>query len=300
MVSVLDKKQIRPNPTLVSTLARIGELRNYLSTLEQNASKALGLDVEIISFDTQTYQATGSKFFRDSIKKLERLRVTAGPNVCVEAWKELEKHADWTFLCYESGDWENRCQPTLRLVQWIYEWGGLHEDKQPTLQIAVDGFKRRGELLLPLRNETSGRLCGKCGEEVKDLEEHISALHLGPDSALTLYLYMEEKVGENYVLFQPDVPQTYILRNPIPVAQYQRENGPFEVWSELEAPNAVRRLTINRSPNRQLRTTNPQQPHRHIRIECDTEEWVESAVSCLESWGPSILQGIGERNRQAA
>ena len=196
MVSILDKKQIRPNPTLVSTLARIGELRNCLSTLEQNASKALGLDVEIISFDTQTYQATGSKFFRDSIKKLERLRVTAGPNVCVEAWKELEKHADWTFSCYESGDWENRCQPTLRLVQWIYEWGGLHADKQPTLQIAVDGFKRRGELLLPLRNETSGRLCGKCGEEVKDLEEHISALHLGPDSALTLYLYMEEKDGK--------------------------------------------------------------------------------------------------------
>ncbi len=50
--------------------------------------------------------------------------------------------------------------------------------------------------MLPLRNETSGRLCGKCGEEVKDLEEHISVLHLGPDSALTLYLYMEEKDGE--------------------------------------------------------------------------------------------------------
>ena len=110
----------------------------------------------------------------------------------------------------------------------------------------------------------------------------------------------EIRFGENYVLFQPDVPQTYILRNPIPVAQYQRENGPFEIWFDSEAPNAVRCLTIDLSPNRNLRTTNPQQPNRHIRIECDTDEWVESAINCLKLRGPSILEGIGDKKNQAA
>lgn len=200
MVSVLDREQVKPSPTLVSRLVRIGELKQLLNTLEQEACEALGLRVQVMSLESQPDATTGSK---DSIDKridgFQRLRVMAGSAICMQAWKEPKELADWTILFYEPGHWEMLCQPTLRLVQWMYEWGGVHTDMQLTLQIAIDDFKRTGELLLPLRNETRGRLCGRCGEEVQELEAHIQALHNGVGSPLPLDLHVMAKDGRKSV-----------------------------------------------------------------------------------------------------
>lgn len=200
MVAILEKSQAQPAITLVNTLVRIGELRNCLTTLEQSASKALGLDVQLMSLDAESDSAEGSKFSLGSRGGgFQRLRVIVDSTVRLEAWRRSQKQNDWTALHYESGDWEYRCQPTLRLVRWICEWGGLHPDKQATLQLALDDFKRLGQLILPLRGETGGRLCGVCGEEVKGLEEHLRALHVVGGVPQSLYLYMKEKDGKKSV-----------------------------------------------------------------------------------------------------
>lgn len=201
MVSVLSKEQVKPNPALVSRLVRSGELKTNLSSLEQDVCDSLGLKVQITAFEAAPGQAPVHKFTRNKgIAGFKRLRVTSGATDYLQAWCDPTTGDEWTVVHYEAGDWENLCNPTLRLTRWINEWGGIHTDKQLTLQMAVSDFKRYRELPLPLREETGGRLCGKCGEDVKRLDEHIQTLHIGSESMLPLEVHVREKHGGRSVL----------------------------------------------------------------------------------------------------
>ncbi len=90
------------------------------------------------------------------------------------------------------------------------------------------------------------------------------------------------RFGNNYVLFEPEVPKTYILQNPIPVARFQAA-GQIESWFDSETAEMIRSKTIGLSNGRHLRTLNRRQPHRHIRLEYDTNRWIEEMDHSFKS-----------------
>ena len=202
MATVLERELVKPNPTTLKQLQRIGELTDNLSGVEQELCKALGLSSRLMSFNGQSDAGFWVKdSFRFKTEGFQRLRVTVGTSVRLEAWRQPEDHDEWTIVSYEPGAWEMLCPPSLRLVQWLNEWGGMHTDMQLTFQVAVEDFKRTKEMYLPLRADRRSQLCGRCGEEVQKLAEHINRNHVRAGSPLPLDVYVRNKEGGRLVFF---------------------------------------------------------------------------------------------------
>lgn len=201
MVSVLDQPQAKPSPTVINQLKRIGELKASLGPYEHEACGALGLQAQLSSLAREPGTAPMFWKRRHTPKEgFQRLRATVGSTIRFDAWRESSKAADWNVVVYAPGPWEDLCQPTLRLVQWLHEWGGLRPEMQLTLQVAVEKFKNTGNLPLRLRQETGGRLCGRCGEEVRDLHGHIHSIHDRPNAQSPLGVFIKVRDGRKSVM----------------------------------------------------------------------------------------------------
>ena len=200
MVSLLRQAQIQPSSTLVNQLKRIGELKECLGKYEHEVCGALGLQVHLSSLPDDSGGDPGFWTSRRTKREgLQRLRAVAG-SVTLEAWREGAGAEEWSVVVYLPGQWEALSGPTLRLAQWLHEWGGLQPEMELTLQIAVEKFKRSGILSVALREETGGRLCGRCGEEVRNLPEHLKTLHDSPQSQLPVAVHIRVRDGQKSVV----------------------------------------------------------------------------------------------------
>jgi hypothetical protein len=203
MATSLHQAQVQPGLTLVSQLHRIAQLKGYLADYEDAACGALGLRVHLSQMPGEI--GATSRFWPRRLSRnggIQRLRAIAGGTVCLEAWREGSNSGDWSTEVYAPGDWELLCAPTLRLVQWLHGWGGLHPEIELTFQMAVERFRSTGNLALPLREETGGRLCGRCGAEVVNLPEHLHALHNSPRSQMPLAVYVRVRDGQKSVVVE--------------------------------------------------------------------------------------------------
>ena len=202
MVSVLDSHQTKPSLTLINQLRRIGEIRENLGRSAYHACGALGLRVQLSSYHPEASAAAWEIWKSRPSKKngFWRLKAEVGPNVCLDACAKEGPSEDWSILKYNPGEWQALCQPTLHLCQWLHEWGGLHPEMQLTFQVAIEGFKETGRISIPLRQETGGHLCGRCGDEVQDLADHIYQFHDRPQAPLPLVVYLRVQHGRKSVM----------------------------------------------------------------------------------------------------
>jgi hypothetical protein len=75
-----------------------------------------------------------------------------------------------------------------------------------------------------------------------------------------------ERVAPNYVLFSADPDETVILADP-PTVAVATTPGRLETWIGDPFAVCLRALLLGQVTGRGLRTTNRQQPHRHIRLD---------------------------------
>ena len=75
-----------------------------------------------------------------------------------------------------------------------------------------------------------------------------------------------ERVAPNYVLFSADPDQTVILADP-PTVAIATTPGQLETWTADPFAVGLRAMLLGQVKGRGLRTTNRQQPHRHIRLD---------------------------------
>jgi hypothetical protein len=72
--------------------------------------------------------------------------------------------------------------------------------------------------------------------------------------------------ARNYVLFEPeDGNRTAILADPPTVARAGR-SAATECWSDHAVARELRQIIVTATGRDTLRTANPQQPHRHLRL----------------------------------
>ena len=125
------------------------------------------------------------------------------------------------------------------------------------------------------------RIAKRSGTRKADYDNIQKAGVLRPD--LTDPNGRQVNVAENYVLFHPQEPLTYLLAEPYLVGLYEKAWGTREEeWVRSDPADAIRALTIERSPHpRRLRTTNVQRSHRHITILLDVANWRQEAYRTL-------------------
>lgn len=125
------------------------------------------------------------------------------------------------------------------------------------------------------------RIAKRSGARTADYDEIQKVGVLRP--GLTDSNGRQVEVAENYVLFHPQEPLTYILAEPYLVGRYQKAwRAREEEWVRSDPADAIRALTIGRSPHpRRLRTTNAQRPHRHITVPMDVADWRQEAYGTL-------------------
>jgi hypothetical protein len=75
-----------------------------------------------------------------------------------------------------------------------------------------------------------------------------------------------ERVAPNYVLFSADPEETVILADP-PTVAIATTPGQLETWTGDPFAAGLRAVLLGQVKGRGLRTTNRQQPHRHIRLD---------------------------------
>jgi hypothetical protein len=75
-------------------------------------------------------------------------------------------------------------------------------------------------------------------------------------------------IASNYIVFSTDPGATLIVGEPPTIASAQG-NRARETWERTPIADALRSLLLA-GTGRKLRTTNPSQAHRHIRLDLDT------------------------------
>lgn len=125
------------------------------------------------------------------------------------------------------------------------------------------------------------RIAKRCGTRKADYDDMHKAGSLVP--GVTDPKVRRVEVAENYVLFHPRVPLTYILAEPCLVARYEKAWGPSrEEWLTGGPADAICALTTGRSlHHRRLRTTNVQRSHPHIRVPLAVADWRQEAYETL-------------------
>jgi hypothetical protein len=225
MATATSKPQVSPAPTLIHQLQRIGELKGYLGEYERELCGMLGLLVHLSVLPRESRGAGWPWGRRQSNHDvgLQRLQVVAGGAVCLEAWRDGRANEEWSVEMYLPGGWEALCPATLRLAQWLNGWGGMPPEMELRMQMAAETFRETGELPLARREETGGRLCGRCGEESGNLPEHIRALHDGPAARLPLAVHVRVRDGESWVQIVQGKSGQYVWT--IPEELYWPEMG---------------------------------------------------------------------------
>jgi hypothetical protein len=84
-------------------------------------------------------------------------------------------------------------------------------------------------------------------------------------------------VGENYVIFSRD--KSLIVSDPPVIALYQRDQS-GETWHNDRRSRRIREIILGNS-GRSLRTSNRQQPHRHVRRDVEDNSWLEALQAVL-------------------
>jgi len=145
------------------------------------------------------------------------------------------------------------------------------------LLVRPDGDAFRWHESNPNKREWHGdwlwRIAKRCGARKADYDDMHKAGDLPPHVQL----------AENYVLFHPQAPLTFILAEPCLVGRYEKAWGAREEeWLGGDPADAIRALTIERSPHhRRLRTSNVQRSHPHITVPLDVADWREEAYRTL-------------------
>lgn len=125
------------------------------------------------------------------------------------------------------------------------------------------------------------RIARRCGTRKADYSD----IHKAGEfrAGLTDPNGRQVEVAENYVLFRPQAPLTYVLAEPCLVARYEKGWGAREEeWLPSDPVDAIRALTIDLSPHpRHLRSTNVQRSHPHIRVPLDVADWRQKACGTL-------------------
>jgi len=75
-----------------------------------------------------------------------------------------------------------------------------------------------------------------------------------------------EHVAANYILFAAGPEETVVLSDP-PTVAFATTPGQLETWTGDPFGTDLRALLLGQVKGRGLRTTNHQQPHRHIRLD---------------------------------
>lgn len=103
----------------------------------------------------------------------------------------------------------------------------------------------------------------------------------GTTGALTTDLKatgMQVQVADTYVVFRHD--NAVLAQPPIPVAEFVQGSLGGEAWNGGAAVLALKRHVFGTAASRALRTTNPQQPHRHVRRSiADAGAWMRDLAS---------------------
>ena len=125
------------------------------------------------------------------------------------------------------------------------------------------------------------RIAKRCGTRKADYDDMQKAEVL--PAGLTDPNGRQVEVAENYGLFHPQEPLTYILAEPCLVGLYEKAWGAREEeWVRSDPTDGIRALTIERSPHpRCLRTTNVQRSHPHITVPLDVADWRQEAYRTL-------------------
>ncbi len=91
------------------------------------------------------------------------------------------------------------------------------------------------------------------------------------------------RIAANYVLLESENAGTFVAAEP-PEVGLARRNSFSETWHRDELSNGLRTLVFPHTHRRGLRTTNPQQAHRHIRLNTDAAAWIDAARSLVSSF----------------
>ena len=115
----------------IQTLERIARLKDSLPARYRGFSSELGLYVQLRQAGGAARLHAGGKF---------RSRIDLRREAPAEPW-QVKK--------YRPGDWENLIEPTLALVGWLEERGGVPGDASKEFQQAIQRFRDSGHLILP-------------------------------------------------------------------------------------------------------------------------------------------------------
>ena len=147
----------------IETLERIARLKDSLPSRYRGLSSELGLYVQLRQAGGAARLQAGGKF---------RSRIDLRREAPAEPWQAKK---------YRPGDWENLIEPTLALVGWLEERGGVPGDARREFQQAIQGFRDSGHLTLPggiasftVERELGGIVRrGDSDETVMDLRSYI-------------------------------------------------------------------------------------------------------------------------------
>jgi hypothetical protein len=87
------------------------------------------------------------------------------------------------------------------------------------------------------------------------------------------------QIAENYVVFST---ASAVLTSDPPLVATHRKGDTSERWETDARSNRIRRLVFGNA-SRGLRTSNPQQPHRHFRRRLDDPNWPDTLREVMAS-----------------
>lgn len=100
-------------------------------------------------------------------------------------------------------------------------------------------------------------------------------------SATDAHLASDHGDGRNYVVFARDCG--FVLNNP-PVVAHCNGTGERETWLENPRVVALRDAVFgNRREGHYLRSSNPNQPHRHTRRKVDGDKWFAAVLAAAHA-----------------
>ena len=176
----------KPDPELLHHLERIAGVKDSLPQTERGACNALGLYVQVQTVFRKSTGGDFEQYWKDFVKNGPKgttiLQAGSQTTSFLDAWKRgafVLEDDEWRVEKYEPGSWERLVEPSVRLAEWLHEWGGLDPYVVEAYRDALAEFESTGELCLALRASTDRHLCGKCGAEVTDILDHVKHVHKG-------------------------------------------------------------------------------------------------------------------------
>jgi hypothetical protein len=104
------------------------------------------------------------------------------------------------------------------------------------------------------------------------------------------------RLAKNYVIFEHDYPKTFVVDDPLPVAD-RKDGDRYESWRTDRFGKAIKELTLGRSQNPDRTTlydregkegkprANPHSPHHRLHHEVHPNSWRDDASVLLKRFG---------------